>query len=217
MARCYLTGVEFFVQDGYVLNRGDAQHLLRTLKRRSESLERLITQLAPLDDVAIDNARASSRRNRRQYRMICKAVADALGGAYPETELCLPWPSLLARGIRDRMRLLQQHPLYAQSIRELPDQKLLLVASLGRHVMNLIDPHRELPHQVRLAITVGICVQHHDESATTIAARLRSAIAENADLLRLGVPEEERDVVRVALTEVFRPSFRNSSNNNNGP
>ena len=50
MARCFLTGVEFRVEDGYVLNRGDAYRLLRTLRNRCESLERLIAQLSPLDE-----------------------------------------------------------------------------------------------------------------------------------------------------------------------
>lgn len=210
MARCFLTGVEFRVEDGHVLNRSDAYRLLRTLRKRSESLERLIAQLSPLDKPAADDARAMKRIGGKQHRMICKAVADALAQAYPEIELFLSWPALLARNVKDRMRVLKEHPLYGASISGLADEDLVPVAKLSREVLRLIDPRRELSPGVQVAIKAGICIRHRNKSATEIAALIRSTISGNGDLAALGVPEEEHDLARKGLTRVLCALTRNS-------
>lgn len=217
MARCYFTGVEFRVDDGNVINRSDAHRLLRTLKRRSESLERLIAQLSPLD-VAAEDARAMKRpRPRaRQHRMICKAVADALARAYPEIELFLSWPALHARRIKDGMRLLREHPLYGASISRLSDADLVTVAILGREVLRLIDPGHKLSVPVRVAIKAGICIRHWTDGAQEIAALIRSTISGNNDLAVLGVPEEEHDLVRTGLRRVLCAQTLSLSNNERG-
>jgi hypothetical protein len=211
MARCFLTGVEFRVEDGHVLNRTDAYRLLRTLRRRSESLDRLLAQLSPLDEPVAEDPRVMARTRGRQHRMICKAVAGALAQAYPEIELFLSWPALLARGLKDRMRLLKEHPLYGASISALSDEDLVAAAKLSQQVVRLIDPRRELPHRARLAIKAGICVRHRAESAKEIAALIRSTISRNGDLAALGVPEEEHEPVRANLMRVVCTPPRNPS------
>lgn len=199
MARCFLTGVEFRVEDGYLLNRSDACRLLRTLRKRAESLERLLAQLSPFDKPAVGGPGARGR----QHRMICKAVADALAQVYPEIELFLSWPALCARNLRDRMRVLKEHPLYGASISGLPDQELAPVAKLSRQVLRLIDPRREFSRRAELAIKAGVCIRHRTENATSIAALIRSTILGNGDLTALGVPVEQHDALRASLTRVL--------------
>lgn len=216
MARCFLTGVEFRVEDGHVLNRSDAYRLLRTFRKRAESLERLIAQLSPLDKPAADDSRAMKRIGGKQHRMICKAVADALAQAYPEIELFLSWPALLARNVKDRMRILEKHPLYGASIAGLADEELVPVAKLSREVLCLIDPRRELSPAVQVAIKAGICIHHRNKSALEIVASIRSTISGNGDLAALGVPEEEHDLVRGSLVRALCALPRGPSNHGQG-
>ncbi len=203
MARCFLTGVEFRVENGHVLNRSDAYRLLRTLRKRAENLERLLAQLSPLDKPAADDARAMKRAGGRQHRMICKTVADVLAQAYPEIELFLSWPALFTRNVRDRMRVLKEHPLYGTAVSGLPEEELVPVAKLSRQVLRLIDPNRELSPSVQVALKAGVCIRHRAKSATEIAALIRTTTSGNGDLAALGVPQEECDAVRASLMRVL--------------
>jgi len=203
MARCFMTSVEFPVEKGYVLNRTAVYRLLRALRKRSESLERLVTQLSPLDDPHDKGSGGTARNRGKQHRMICKAVADALGQAYPEIELFLSWPALLARNLRDRMRLLKEHPIYGASLSGMPDDDLVPLAKLGQQVVRLIDPHRKLPPRAMVAIKAGICVRHRADTANEIAKRIRSTISGGGDLVALGVAEEEHKPVRASLMLVM--------------
>jgi hypothetical protein len=142
--------------------------------------------------------------------MICKAVADALTLAYPEIELFLAWPALLARNLTHRMRLLKEHPLYGASISALRDEELMPLAKLGQQVVRLIDPRRELSPRVGLAIKAGICVRHRAESANEIAASIRSTILGGGDLAALGVPEAEHGAVRSSLMRAVGAPPRNA-------
>lgn len=199
MARCFLTGVEFRVEEGHVLHRSDAYRLLRMFRRRSESLERLITQFSPLDEPSAENMRLIKRKARKQHRMICKGVADALAQAYPEIELFLSWPELQTRNTMARMRALSGHPVYGESISGLPDEELASVARLARDVLRLIDPRRELPIAAQMAVRAGICIRHRTKGSAEILELIRSAISENGALVALGVPEEAHELVRAAL------------------
>jgi hypothetical protein len=208
MARCFLTGVEFYVKDGYVLNRGDAYRLLRMLKRRVENLEGLIAQLSPYDKPNASNTATRKHRKHRLHRMVCKGVADALVHAYPETELLISWPALLDRDIKQRMLLLKDHQLYGASIAGLTGEELSTVAKLGRSVLQLIDPHYKLPYDIRLAISAGICVRHQAKRANEIVALIHSMILGNEGMTELGLPEEAHDPVRSALMRIQPPPRR---------
>lgn len=100
MVRCYLTGVEFALEDAYVLHRRDVHDHLARLHDRVSSLQRLIAQLSPLD---VDEPSPSSGPSgpnvppRRRHRLVCKAVADALSPGYPEITPFLSWPEYQAR------------------------------------------------------------------------------------------------------------------------
>lgn len=101
MARCFLTGVEFPLQQAFVLNRRGARDLLHELKDRVACLQRVIEQLSPLD--TREATPFDTPRNAfvpKKHRLVCKAVADALAPGFPETELFLSWLEYRSRARR---------------------------------------------------------------------------------------------------------------------
>lgn len=95
MARCFLTGVQFQLEDAFVLNRRDSRDLLDALKERVANLRRVIDQFSPLDEDDCDMAVAHSGRagfSRKKHRLVCKAVADVIAPGFAEIRLFLPWP-----------------------------------------------------------------------------------------------------------------------------
>ena len=95
MVRCFLTGVQFPIEEAFVLNRREAHDLLDMLKDRAASLRRLIDQLSPLDDEDSNAGLAHSRQSafvRKRHRLVSRAVADALAPGCPEIKLFLEWP-----------------------------------------------------------------------------------------------------------------------------
>ncbi len=100
MVRCFLTGVQFTIAEGFVLNRREAHELLYSLKDRAASLQRVIEQLSPLDEEDTGNRPIRSGRAgfvRKRHRLVCKAVADALAPGCPEIRLFLDWPAYRAQ------------------------------------------------------------------------------------------------------------------------
>jgi len=100
MVHCFLTGVQFRLEDAFVLNRRDAHDLLYAFQDRVASLRRVIDQFSPLDDEDGNAATDQSRRSgsaRKKHRLVCKAVADALAPGFPEIRLFLAWPEYLSR------------------------------------------------------------------------------------------------------------------------
>ena len=95
MVRCFLTGVQFPIEEAFVLNRREAHDLLDRLKDRVASLRRVIDQLSPLDDEDGGAVPAHVRRNdfvRKKHRLVCQAVAEALAPGCPEIRLFLERP-----------------------------------------------------------------------------------------------------------------------------
>lgn len=109
MIRCYLTGVAFPQDQGFVLNRRAARELLIVLRDRVASLNRVIEQLSPLDELPPNHrSRASPPGSGapRAHRLVCKAVAQALAPGFPEISLFLAWPDYRAR----TRRVVQSQP-----------------------------------------------------------------------------------------------------------
>lgn len=114
MARCYLTGVEMSLEDAYVLHRRAVHHHLAALKDRTASLQRLVAQLSPLDveePFMPGKASSADRPTQRRHRLVCKAVAEALGPAYPDIQVFLNWPAYRAtvRATRTQQAPLNSH------------------------------------------------------------------------------------------------------------
>ena len=95
MARCFLTGVQFALEDAFVLNRREARLLVAALNNRVASLGRLIEQFSPMDDAPEIPLPVHSRQAgfaRKNHRLVCKAVAAALAPGFPEIKLFVDWP-----------------------------------------------------------------------------------------------------------------------------
>lgn len=193
MAHCYLTGVQFPLEEGYVLNRREVHHLLHTLRDRIGSLQHLIEQLAGLDDTPDEQWGGGGISIRQRHRLVCKAVAEALAPGFPEIELFRIWPEYLAAASLVRLQSLQGHPLYGNAINALADDELLAAVSLGKRVLCMLDPRHELTQRARVAITAGICVRNHAAHPEELVRRIRSSVFENHGLGDLGVPASEQE------------------------
>lgn len=97
MAKCFVTGVELPIEETYLLDIGPAFRALRDLRQRAASLERLVEQLSPLDDVEVYNPQKHETITRKNRRLISPSVANALSDAYPEEKLFVTWPEWRSR------------------------------------------------------------------------------------------------------------------------
>jgi hypothetical protein len=102
MARCFLTGVEFPLQQAFVLNRRDAHNLLHVLKDRVACLQRVIEQYSPLDAYETKApGRAGNGFVPKRHRLVCKAVADVLSSGFPEIEYRSDARRIALHGVHD--------------------------------------------------------------------------------------------------------------------
>lgn len=104
MAHCFMTGVQFELEEGFVLNRREAHDWLNALKNRVASLQHIVDQLSPLD---VEEKRAATHWRvpdfaPKKHRLVCKSMADALTPAFPEITLFLSWPDYY---LHSRLRL----------------------------------------------------------------------------------------------------------------
>ncbi len=97
MAKCFITGVELPLEETYLLDIGPAFRALRDLRKRAASLERLVEQLSPVDDVEVYNPQKHETTSRKDRRLISPSVANALSDTYPEGELFVTWPEWRSR------------------------------------------------------------------------------------------------------------------------
>lgn len=96
MARCYMTGVEFPLAEGFVLDPAAANRALRNFRKKIEEIQRLIDQLGQCDAVEIPN-KLKRNVSRRYRRIVCQSVAEVLTAACPEGNLFLAWPEYRRR------------------------------------------------------------------------------------------------------------------------
>ena len=93
MPRCHVTGTEIDFSIAYVINRRAARHLIDDLEGRLAGSRRVLGESSPLDPApsAGGGARPSNPARHVRHRMVCAAVSEALGAAFPEIELFVPW------------------------------------------------------------------------------------------------------------------------------
>jgi hypothetical protein len=127
MVRCFLTGVEFPLQQAFVLNRRSARDLRDSLKDRVACLQRVIEQLSPLD---AQEAKPFGQTHKstfapKKHRLVCKAVADALAPGFPEIELFQSWLEYRSRARRTALHGVHDEPVLGVTT-VVPDAKKAL-------------------------------------------------------------------------------------------
>lgn len=93
MFRCYLTGTEFEVDLGFVLNRRWVRGQINALHEQVARYERLMAQLGPLDQIP----NASGTKTYKRHRLVCHAAAVALSGGAGDAQLFIGWKDYIAQ------------------------------------------------------------------------------------------------------------------------
>lgn len=199
MARCYLTGVGISLDEAFVLDLTVAHRVMRDLRERLATLERLTAQLGEKDRVTIRHRGGSGSHTRHDRRVVSKAVATALADACADADLFIPWGAWRARGRALALAALRQHPDYGPRLRDLDDTRMMAVLDLAGDVLRRLAPGQTLGPELRDAVTGGICVVFADHTAEEIITVLRDRAAADAELVDLGVPAHLEPALRRAL------------------
>lgn len=199
MARCYLTGVGIALEEAFVLDLTVAHRVMRELRERLATLERLTAQLGEKDRVTVRHRGAATPHIRQDRRIVSKSVATALAEACSDAELFVPWHAWRARGRALTLSALRRHPDDGSRLDELDDARIEHVLDLAGEVLHRLTPGLTLAPELRDAVTAGICVALEDRSAEEIVATLRHRAAAAEGLGDLGVPAFVEAALRRAL------------------
>lgn len=202
MVRCFLTGVQFPLEDAFVLNRREARGLVAALNDRVASLRRLVEQLAPLDGEASDASAQQGRqegRARKKHRLVCKTVASAIAAGFPEVPLFTPWPEYQSQLNLAALTSLRGHVVSGSAIKKLSDDTLRKAEKLARNVLRELDPSRALPHSTKLAISVAICLHHRSKAPANLVDLIRSAATGSRKQAVAGIAADDLQALRLVL------------------
>jgi|WetSurMetagenome_2_1015567.scaffolds.fasta_scaffold08649_3 hypothetical protein len=97
MVKCYYTGVMIRLEESFLLDFARALNVLKGLRQRAATIQRIIDQLGPYDDVEVFSVKKNQIEPKRNRRLVSKATADTLAAAYPEGRLFISWPEWRAR------------------------------------------------------------------------------------------------------------------------
>ncbi len=158
MVRCFLSGVEFELKNGRVLNRRAARDLLDALRDRVAGLQRIVIQTAPMDETVEEKFWPGSPRFQaapKRHRLVCKAVADAMAAGFPEIELFVSWEQYVTQSKKTVVQAFREHPTLGAAAKGVDDDALLYAGKKGRRVLQLLDSGRTLSANTRQAIGMG--------------------------------------------------------------
>jgi len=100
MARCFITGVGLPIEDAWVLDLGPAYRIQREFRQRLASIDRLIEQLAPKDDVQVFNSKTRETVLMKHRRLVSSAVAETLAVTCLRDRLFVKWTVWRARRLQ---------------------------------------------------------------------------------------------------------------------
>ncbi len=199
MARCYLTGIEISLDDAFVLDLTVAHRLLRELRERVATLERLVAQLGEADRVQVRNRDGSGTVMRKDRRVVSHSMAQALSALASDRELFVRWTDWRARGRFLPLAALREHPDYGARLRSLSVAELESVAELGRQVLGRLARGQHLSYEIRIAVMAGVCVSLRDRSAEEVVTILNERIGSEPSLGDLDVPVRIERALRDTL------------------
>lgn len=128
MIRCYLTGMEFSLEEGFVLNKRAVFAEIQNQKARIASLLHLMEQLGPVDDVRSTPKGSDKAVTKKHRRLISRAVAEAISAGHPNVDLFLSWPEYKIQPETAKLFDLSGDPNYGNAI-----SLLNAVKFIGRH------------------------------------------------------------------------------------
>ncbi len=102
MARCFVTGVQISLDDSWALDVSEVHRAVRELKSQLTALEGLLAQLGDRDEIHLKDHVTGRERTRRDCRLVCASVAEALGGVCPGRPLFVTFQDW--RKLRDQRR-----------------------------------------------------------------------------------------------------------------
>lgn len=199
MARCVLSGVEFELKDGRVLNRRAARDLLDALRDKVAGLQRIVMQAAPMDEALEEKFWPGTncfQAAPKRHRLVCKAVADAMAVGFPEIELFITWEQYTKQSKKTVVKGYREHPTLGATANRVDDDGLLHASKKGRHVLHLLDIHRALSANTRQAIAVGSTTLLQASTAEAIATLIRKAAVEFGDPGSVGLTQAQLGEVR---------------------
>jgi len=199
MPRCYLTGIEFSLDDAWMLDTMSARrHRLRLLEM-VEIIERQIQLLGdPYPGVGTGPDGSPQKAGVRRKKLVCQSVAQDIGE-------CLDCPDLFIRfqDFKERQHLnaserLLKHPLLGKRFGALNGKNRLQVVRLASRVFRkLFPPGSKLSAKANNALA-GVCLAMRDESPQTIAETL---VAGGLKLTALGITEGEAQALFQKLAD----------------
>lgn len=83
MARCFVTGVQISLDESWTLDVSEVHRAIRERRSQLAALEGLLAQLGDRDEVHLKDYVTGRERTRRECRVVCASVAEALGGVCP--------------------------------------------------------------------------------------------------------------------------------------
>lgn len=110
MAKCFMTGVELSIDKTYLMDLAAAHRALKDLRQRVASMERMIEQLGVNNDVEKYDAQTRTMIVRKERRLVCEAVANAMAAVYPEKGLFITFQEWRRRKLRVTNNTPQQQP-----------------------------------------------------------------------------------------------------------
>lgn len=203
MARCFLTGVEIGLDNAFVLNRTVLYRLLRGLKDKTETLERLVEQLGAHDEVIVRQAPGQPPVTKKRRRLVSKAVAEVLRSGFGEPDLFIPFTIFANRSQGRPLSHLTDHPVFGASVSSASNIQLEDAVRLAREIRRKIDPRESLSEEIVTILQGGVCLvlSHRDvdEAVRTIAAALGS----DESSVAIGVPAPLAGRFRAAMVPLF--------------
>lgn len=199
MARCFLTGVQFPLEDAFVLNRREARFLLAALHDRIASLRRVIEQLAPMDEleeIDMPSHPHTPRPARKRHRLVCKAVAEAIAPAFAEVTLFQGWQEYQSQARFSTVNNMRTHSRFGKLLKDLTDDELLGVSRLGRTVLKVLDKDSKLPVSTRQAIALSACAHLRQLNANEVCERINVSAAAIDDDPALGLSSQDFSALR---------------------
>lgn len=206
MFRCFLTGVEVELENAYVLNRAVLYRVLRGLKQRTESLERLLQQLGPQDEVIVRQLAGQPPVTKKNRRLVSKAVAEVFRAAAAEPDLFIPFTTFAASAPRSQGRPLSNlasHPLFGAAVSSASAVQLEDAVRLARSVTRRIDPRESLPSDIVTVLQAGVCLVLNDRDMDEAVRAIGSALGRDESCVAIGVPASLAGRFRESLAPLF--------------